>query len=203
VILGVTTIVVWTKVVHSAADLDTATRCNPPHAAGPGGSPAAWGQVLSHDALDRTTPVPAAQTQIRVLNASSQRGQATKLADSLQELGFTRTGDPDNDPRYPAGDLSCRGQLRFGANGAGAARTLSLLIPCFELVRDNRQDATVDVVAGKKFDQLQPNDSARKALDQWAAWHAQQPDQHGGQQAQGSQPAIDPGLLAAARNVEC
>ncbi|GDY32918.1 hypothetical protein GTS_45510 [Gandjariella thermophila] len=197
-VLGVTTIVVWSKVVHGVADVDTATRCNPPHTSGPG-----LGQVLPHDALDRTTPMPAAQARVRVLNASSQRGQATRLAESLQEFGFPQAADPDNDPLYPDGDLSCRGQLRFGANGAGAARTLSLLAPCFELVRDNRQDATVDMVVGKKFDQLLPNDSARKALDQLAAWHAQQPDQHGGQQAQGGQPAIDPALLAAARDAEC
>jgi hypothetical protein len=161
------------------------------------------GQVLQHDALDRTAPLPAAQAQVRVLNASTQKGEATKLADSLDELGFAKAGEPDNDPLYPAGDMDCRGQIRFGANGAGAARTLSLVTPCFEMVRDGRQDATVDIAVGKKFDQLQPDDSAKKALDQLAAWHAQQPDQHGGQQAQGSQPAIDPNLLAAARNVEC
>jgi hypothetical protein len=210
VVLGITTVVVWTKVVHSVADVDAATRCNPPHSVGPAaGNPApqpvpvAGQQVLQHDALDRTAPVPAAQAQVRVLNASTQKGQATKLADSLDDLGFRKAADPDNDPLYPAGDLDCRGQIRFGANGAGAARTVSLVSPCFELVRDERQDATVDMVVGKKFDQLQPNDSARKALDQLAAWLAQQPDQRGGQQAQGSQPAIDPTLLAAARNVEC
>jgi hypothetical protein len=203
VVLGVASVVVWTKVVHGAADMDVATQCNPPQSTVPGGSPAAFGQVLPHDALDRTSPTPAAHAQIRVLNASTERGQATKVAEGLEEFGFTPAGDPDNDPMYPAGDLACRGQLRFGANGAGAARTLSLLTPCFELVRDNRQDATVDVVVGKKFDQLQPNDNARKALDQLAAWNTQQPDQHGGQQAQGGQPAIDPALLAAARDVEC
>jgi hypothetical protein len=207
-ILGITTIVVWTKVVDKVADVDAATRCNAPHSvaavAGQPTQPApVKGQTLPHDALDRTEPLPAAQAQVRVLNASTQKGQATKLADSLQELGFSKAGEPDNDPLYPAGDLDCRGEIRFGANGASAARTLSLVSPCFSLVRDERQDATVDMVVGKKFDQLQPNDSAKKALDQLAAWNAQQPDQRGGQQAQGSQPAIDPRLLAAARNVEC
>lgn len=206
VVLGVTAVVVWTKVVHAVGDVDAAIRCNPPHTPAPSGSPstaAFAGQALPHDALDRTTPTPATRAQVRVLNASTHKGQATKVAESLQDLGFGKAGEPDNDPVYPAGDLACRGQIRFGANGASAARTLSLIAPCFELVRDGRQDATVDVAVGTKFDQLQPNDNARQALDQLAAWNAQQPDEHGGQQAQGSQPAIDPRLLAAARDVEC
>lgn len=207
-VLAVTAVVVWNRVLSEAGDVDAAIRCNPPGGAPASATPAAPaptpGTVLAHDALDRTDPVPAEEVQFRVFNASTQRNQAKFVATTLAELGMKQAAEPGNDPLYPAQDMTCRGQIRFGAPGAGAARTLSLVEPCLELVRDDRQDATVDVAIGKKFGEVKPNSDARKVLDQLAAWAEQQPDQQGGQAADGSTaPSLNPSNLAAARDVHC
>lgn len=215
-VLAVTAVVVWNQVLSEAGDVDAAIRCNPP-----GGVPASSsavppegggaqsapapsaGTVLSHDALDRTDPVPVGEVQFRVFNASTQRNQARFVATTLTELGMKQAAEPGNDPVYPAQDMACRGQIRFGAPGAGAARTLSLVEPCLELVRDERQDATVDVAVGKKFTEVKANHNARKVLDQLTDWADQQPDQQGGQVADRGAPTLDPDTLQAARDVHC
>ncbi|ONI87098.1 hypothetical protein ALI22I_21740 [Saccharothrix sp. ALI-22-I] len=212
-VLAVTAVVVWNRVLSDAGDVDAAIRCNPPGGAtsastgaptAPTEAPPALGTVLEHDALDRTDPVPASDVQFRVFNASTQRNQARFVATTLIELGLKQAAEPGNDPVYPANDMSCRGQIRFGAPGASAARTLSLIEPCLELVRDERQDATVDIAIGKKFGEVKPNSDARKVLDQLAAWAEQQPDQQGGQAAEGSAPpSLNPDHLQGARDVQC
>ncbi|MEU5696970.1 envelope integrity protein Cei [Actinosynnema sp. NPDC020468] len=213
-VLAVTAVVVWNKVLASAGDVDAAIRCNAPGnapapttGADPAAPPAetpALGTVLSHDALDRTDPVPVGDVHFRAVNASTQRNQARFVATTLVELGLQQVAEPGNDPVYPAQDMTCRGQIRFGAPGAGAARTLSLIEPCLELVRDERQDATVDVAVGKKFSELKPNHDARKVLDQLAAWAEQNPEHQGGQAAEGSPPpSLDKDNLASARDVHC
>ncbi|WP_367130679.1 envelope integrity protein Cei [Saccharothrix sp. HUAS TT1] len=213
-VLAATAVVVWNRVLSDEGDVDAAIRCNAPGgvplpSAGAPVAPAAepqprLGSVLGHDALDRTDPVPVAQVQFRVFNASTQRNQARFVATTLEELGMKQAAEPDNDPVYPAQDMGCRGQIRFGAPGAGAARTLSLVEPCLELVRDERQDATVDVAIGQKFSEVKPNSDARKVLDQLAEWAAQQPEQQGGQAAEGSTAlSLNADHLKAARDVRC
>jgi hypothetical protein len=213
----VVAVFVWVKVLDTANDVDAAIRCNPPGnvpagattAVGGGGQvegaiPVQLGTVLAHDALDRTDPVPVSDVQFRVFNASTQRNQARFVATTLTDLGLQQAAEPGNDSVYPAQDMTCRGQLRFGAPGAGAARTLSIIEPCLELVRDDRQDATVDIAVGKKFDEVKPSQNARKVLDQLAEWAAQQPEQQGGQAATGAgAPEIDQAVLAAAREAHC
>jgi hypothetical protein len=210
VILLVSSVFVWVKVFGTDADVDAAIKCNTPGHSTISADPAApttpapaTGTVLGHDALDRTDPVQVKDVNFRALNAGTQRNQAKFVATTLTELGMTQAGDPTNDPVYPAGDMHCRGQIRFGAPGAGAARTLSLLEPCFELVRDDRQDATVDIAIGSKFDEIKPNSDARKVLDQLAAWAEQQPEQQGGQAAEPSRPTLNADNLSAARDVHC
>ncbi|MEU4802394.1 envelope integrity protein Cei [Actinosynnema sp. NPDC023587] len=213
VVLAVTAVVVWNNVLADAGDVDAAIKCNPPgnvpstmappvDGAPPAPAPA-MGAVLAHDALDRTDPVPIGNIQFRVYNASTQRNQARFVATTLTELGLKQAAEPGNDPVYPAQDMACRGQLRFGAPGAGAARTLSLIEPCLELVRDERQDATVDVAVGKKFSEVKPNHDARKVLDQLATWAEQQPDQQGGQVSEPSSASVNADNLQAARDVHC
>ncbi|MFT7837169.1 envelope integrity protein Cei [Saccharothrix sp. BKS2] len=207
-VLAVTAVVVWNRVLSEAGDVDAAIRCDPPGGAPASGAPASTtpspGTVLAHDALDRTDPVPAGEVHFRVFNASTQRNQARFVATTLVEMGMTQAADPGNDPVYPAQDMTCRGQIRFGAPGAGAARTLSLVEPCLELVRDERQDATVDVAIGKKFGEVKPNSDARKVLDQLAAWAEQQPEQQGGQAAEAAAPpSLNAANLQGAREVHC
>ncbi|WP_447006490.1 envelope integrity protein Cei [Saccharothrix isguenensis] len=211
VVLAVTSVVVWNRVLADAGDVDAAIRCNTPGAAPsaasgapPAGPQPALGTVLAHDALDRTDPVPVGDVQFRVFNASTQRNQARFVATTLVELGLKQAAEPDNDPVYPSQDMTCRGQIRFGAPGAGAARTLSLIEPCLELVRDERQDATVDLAIGQKFSEVKPNSDARKVLDQLSAWAEQEPEQQGGQAAEGStSPSLNADNLQAARDVHC
>ncbi|MEU7480913.1 envelope integrity protein Cei [Lentzea sp. NPDC042327] len=214
-VLLVSSVFVWVEVLGSASDVDAAIRCNPPGgtttnvtsvvdpAAAPVAPPPALGTVLEHDALDRTNPVPVGDVNFRVVNASTQRNHAKAVAVMLTELGMKQAAEPGNDPVYPAGDMNCRGQLRFGAPGAQAARTLSLVEPCLELVRDDRQDATVDVSVGKKFDEVKPNSAARKVLDQLKEWADQQPEQQGGQVAEPNPPTLNADNVAAAREVTC
>lgn len=197
-VLGSVAVFVWGKVFSAKVDPEAAIRCNPPTgSAGPSRTaPAAIGQPLTRTALDRTNPVPAAAVKIKVLNASTQKGLATIVAESLHELGFAQPAEPDNDAAYPGRDLNCHGQIRFGANGAGAARTLSIVVPCAELVRDDRQDDGVDLALGKGFTELKPSQLAKKALDQLHNWADQQP-------AQPSTAPVDPALISSARDVRC
>lgn len=213
--LAVASFFVWTKVLNTTRDLEAATACNPPGVATstPGAPPTTGGNdapavqkaglPMARAALDSTDPVPASLTKIRVLNGNGQRGQAGLVDEELTQLGFVNASDPTNDPVYPNSDLRCHGQIRFGPNGAGAARTLSLIVPCAQLVRDQRQDDSVDLSLGKKFDGVKPTSDGKAALKQLDDWAQRQPAQHGGQQAQGSGPMVDPALLAKARDVEC
>ena len=91
------------------------------------------------------------------------------MAAQLGDLGFAEAAPPDNDPLYPDGDMECVGQLRFGPAGQGAASTLALVMPCAELVRDDRPDDTVDVAVGTGFSDVNPPRAVRDALDQLAA----------------------------------
>lgn len=214
-VLLVSSVFVWVKVLGNASDVDAAIKCNAPGnvassvsaAADPAASstPQAppLGTVLEHDALDRTNPVPVGEVNFKVVNASTQRNHAKAVATMFTELGLKQAAEPGNDAIYPAGDMTCRGQIRFGAPGASAARTLSLLEPCLELVRDDRQDATVDIAVGKKFDDVKPNSNARKILDQLSEWAAQQPEQQGGQVAAAAPPTLNADNLVGARDVTC
>ncbi|GAA1960462.1 envelope integrity protein Cei [Amycolatopsis minnesotensis] len=192
-------LVVWVNAITGKGDIDSAIRCDPPAQAPPG---AAY-TPLSHDALDSTAPIPQTKVAVRVLNASSTRGAAALTTENIAALGFEQAAPPDNDPAYPPHhEAKCRGQIRFGENGAPAARTLSLVAPCVELVRDNRKDASVDLSVGSAFGQLQPKAEAKQVLDQLKAFSAQQPT-GGAEQSAGQTPKIDQTLLAAARDVTC
>lgn len=216
VLLGVTVIVVWTKVIAKASDVNAAVACTQPRAVAtatavakqkaPAQKPAVQkpaGTVLPYDALDKIAPEPAGDVKVQVYNASTQRGAATQASNQLAQDGV-QVGAPANDPLYPKQDMKCRGQIRFGANGESAARTISLLVPCTQLVRDNRQDAGVDLAIGTDFSGVTPNSQAQQALQQLAAWATKHPVPQGGQQAQsGVLPQLNPTLLSQAHSSQC
>ncbi|MCP2267635.1 envelope integrity protein Cei [Actinokineospora diospyrosa] len=205
-VLGLVAGIVWLRVIQTDGAVTTAQACDPPPAVVPvEGQPLpTLGQQLPVDALDRTPPSPAAGGLVRVVNASGQNRLAGAVTEALRDLGFTQIGEPGNDALYPNGSLSCRAQIRFGQQGMGVARTLSLVDPCAELVRDERQDATVDLALGKKFDHLQPTASARRVLDVLAEWAQANPGTEGGLQNDGSTAApIDQALLDSARSEGC
>jgi hypothetical protein len=205
-VLGIAATIVWFKVINTDDEVKGAAHCDPPSATTSATSaatpPPTLGKALETNALDRTDPAAPASALVRVVNASTQRGQAKLVTESLRALGFTQIGEPDTDALYGQ-SMTCRAQIRFGAQGTAAARTLSLIEPCAELIRDNRQDATVDVVIGAKFDDLHPNRSARTLLQQLNDFTKQNPSTQGGLQADVKQPDLDSGLLTAARNVKC
>ncbi|MGQ0719589.1 MAG: envelope integrity protein Cei [Pseudonocardiales bacterium] len=175
------------------------------------------GQRLPADGLDGISPAPPQQVRVQVLNAGGMRGEAAIVGGGLSELAFSPTDTPANDPLYPTFGLLCHGEIRFGVTGQAAARTLSLAVPCAELVRDARPDSTVDLALGTKFITLRPNAAARQALQVLA--HPGQPapleSSQGGLAAQsGPQsmtqpvtesvtPVVAPTLLSQARQVTC
>ncbi len=199
-VLALGAIIVWINAAVGKGDVDEAVKCDP--AASP--PPGVTFSSLPHTALDARAPVPPDKVAVRVLNASSTRGQGGIATTALKELGFTGAGEPANDPAYEGREAKCRGQIRFGENGSAAARTLSLVVPCAELVQDNRKDASVDLVTGTLFGDIRPREEARQVLTQLADWSkAHQGGGSNEQSAAGQAPVIDQTLLASARDVAC
>ena len=197
-VLGLVAMFIWVRAITTKQDVDAALRCDPPPT-----PPAGMTYTnLGYTALDETAPVPPDRIAVKVLNASERRGQAAITTESLRQLGFTQIAPPENDPAYVNTEASCRGQLRFGDNGSSAARTLSLVVPCVELVRDNREDAGVDLAIGSGFGDVMPTQAARDILTQLQGWSAQHGDD-GGEQSAVNPPLIDANLLAAARPGTC
>jgi hypothetical protein len=206
-VLGIAATVVWLNVMSKESETANAVHCDPPGPqpttkGTPTTPPTTLGKPLEFTSLDRTVPAPPGQVLVTVVNASTTKGAARIVTESLRQLGFEQVAEPTNDPLY--GDtMTCRSQIRFGPQGTAAARTLSLIEPCAELIRDERKDATVDVAIGSDFDDLRPNGSARSALEQLEQWAEEHPETKGGLQANGPQPEIDGKLLTGARDVRC
>ncbi|MDT7797697.1 MAG: hypothetical protein QOI78_1130 [Actinomycetota bacterium] len=199
-VLALGAIIVWINAAVGKGDVDEAVRCDPPASPPPG----VTFSTLPHNALDDRAPVPPDKVPVKVLNASSTRGQGSITTTALHELGFTNTGEPANDPAYENREAKCRGQIRFGENGLTAARTLALVVPCAELVQDNRKDTSVDLVTGTNFGDIRPRAEARQVLTQLAEWSKAHQGGGGNEQSAGAKaPVIDQTLLASARDVQC
>jgi len=222
VVLATASAIVWINVLHQANNSTAQTRC-PAGASTPAGQPATAEPTspaptkptptnpaqptltpLAYTALDNVTPAPPGQVRVRTLNASTQVGLAYRVDTQLQQLGFVPAAPPANDPRYPLGDMRCFGQIRFGPNGEPAARTVSLVEPCAQLVEDRRQDATVDLALGEYATDITPTPDTQQVLAVLKAWAARHPTGNGGLQSQASQqPSVSASLLAAAHRFEC
>lgn len=158
-VLVVATATIWVFVAFSGEQESTGCP-GPEHLAA--GEVA--GEVLTSDALDEVTPASPQATRVHVLNGNGAYGQAGTVTGDLERWGFVTAAPPDNDPRFPEFGLKCHGQIRFGAAAAQAARTLSLTVPCAELVRLERPDDIVDLALGTDFAGLVPNDSTLSVL---------------------------------------
>ncbi|MPZ66415.1 MAG: envelope integrity protein Cei [Pseudonocardiaceae bacterium] len=200
-LLGVVSVVVWTTVLGPAAS--EAIACPPPSSTAPPYS----GDTLPRTALDTVAPAPPQLASIRVLNANGMRGEASIVSEGLTGLGFVTADAPINDPLHPDFGLSCHGQIRFGTQGEPAARTISLVVPCAQLVRDVRTDDVVDLSLGTEFIGLRPSAEARSALRSLAQLGEPAPpsdgEPRGGQVGDEVQPTIDPELVQAARHARC
>lgn len=204
VVLLISSLVVWVTLLAGSSGDSAATDCNPPALSNSNSSAAQPGRPLIRDALDGVPPAPPKEVQVVVLNGASQGGAASLATVILRQLGFTQVAQPSNDPLYPDENLQCRGQIRFGRGGAAAARTLSIIEPCVQLVRDGRQDASVDLAIGSKFDDLEPSAASRQVLDELAQLGSAQPQERGGQQAErGRGVNVDENLVRKARDMQC
>lgn len=161
------------------------------------------GRRLPAAGLDEVPPAPPQEVAVRVLNANGERGQAGIVAHKLAALGFARAAEPANDPLHPGFDLRCHGEIRFGPAGRATARTLSLAVPCAELVGDDRHGPVVDLALGTEFTGVRPNAAARKALHDLSRIGEALLPMQGGQAAGAVAAAVDPELLRAARQTEC
>jgi len=156
-VLAVVAIATWSVVLVGAGGASSATTCPVPDPP--------VGEVLSHDALSGVAPAAPSTVQVHVFNAGGQRGQGRLVAAQLGDLCSAVKGT-GNDPLFPGENMKCYGQLRFGTAGESAASTLTLVMPCIELLRDGRQDAGVDISVGTGFGDFNPGRAARDALDQ-------------------------------------
>jgi hypothetical protein len=194
-LLLIGSVAVWVRVFATLPTIDQTVGCTP---AAHGLSPVGY-----HD-LDAVAPLPPSQVPVRVLNASSQHGAASLMTAELHDLGFQTAAPPADDPAYPLGNMSCVGQIRFGAQGAAGARLLSLLVPCAQLTRDNRPDPTVDFAVGQNFNGLVVNTAARQVLAELALWSRDHPPVPGGLLAQNQAlPRLGAPLLLSARPGHC
>lgn len=191
---------VWINIALDKANVNDEIRCEP--------DPVPQAGVtftrLPHDALRGITPRPPAQISVQVLNASSKLGQASRTTEKLASLGFTQLGKPANDKVYAEQDADCHGQIRFGPNGKAAARTISLLSPCLELIKTSRQDASVDLVIGTDFRGISPGKKTQRVLSSLKAWGEQHEPSSSGEQAGTAQgPQFKPRLLRDIRSTRC
>jgi LytR cell envelope-related transcriptional attenuator len=175
--LAVVTTITWTVVLQPAAAVDNS--CNLPGAAPVSSSAAATSAAATADPTETATSTPAAPATaaapaplgtptdrnvlkdtrpanpgtvlLRVVNASGTAGMARTVTESLRKAGFESIRDASDDPLYPASDLRCYGQIRYGAAGAQAARTVLLVAPCATLMLDGRFDDSVEFAIGKAF----------------------------------------------------
>jgi hypothetical protein len=187
-VLAVASIVTWT-IVFTSSTAGSVTSCNVSPVAG-AGSP------QPSDALDDQQAAAPGDVRVKVLNGAGQRGQAQLAAAELGELGIAEAAPPDNDPLYPSQDLSCVGQIRYGPSGASAARTLSLVVPCAELVADGRSSSEVDLALGDDFRDISPGQPVSEAL---RALARQTATDGSGAPA----PVPDEATLTALRTVDC
>lgn len=199
-VLGAAAMFVWVNAIVTKEGFEAAIRCQP-SASPPEG---VTYTPLPRDALDDVAPIPPDKVAVRVLNANGTRGQATITTLSMRDLGFTEIAEPANDPAFPKQSAACHGQIRFGENGRAAARTVSLIDPCLELIKDNRKDATVDLSIGERFTDVRPTAEGRQILEKLASWSARNSEVGTNQQSAGPPgPELDPEVLEAAREGHC
>ncbi len=122
------------------------------------------GAYADHATLEAVRPANPSTIALQVFNASAVRGQAKAVSDELRAAGFESIKDGSNDPLYPAADLHCVAQIRYGAAGSSAARTVLLIAPCAQLVLDSRVDDSVDLALGGRYIYDPVSDEVRAEL---------------------------------------
>lgn len=122
------------------------------------------GEFTDPNVLAGIRPADPSGIPLRVLNASTVTGQAKTVTDEFRSAGFAAIRVQDNDPLYPASDLRCYGEIRYGYAGLAEARTVLLVEPCAQLVRDDRLDNSVELALGKLYQVRAIDDDVREQL---------------------------------------
>ncbi|AVP68450.1 envelope integrity protein Cei [Rhodococcus hoagii] len=192
-LLGIT---VWARILTEPEVYATTVDCNPPvkPKSPDAPTPVPLGEKVGRSTLLDVAPAALSSTQVRVFNASGERGQAAHVAAQLGEYGFASAPDVQagNDPVYVDQTLQCYGQIRFGEQGLAAASALWLVAPCAELIQDGRTDETVDLALGTYSKDIAPSADADEVLKSLKDPVA------------GAEPApLDSALLDAARTARC
>lgn len=122
------------------------------------------GTFVAPALLAATRPADPATVALRVVNASTARGQAGTVTKDLQDAGFASIDKPDNDTLYPGSDLVCATEVRFGPAGMAQARTVLFVAPCAQLIMDNRADQRVDLALGRNYRYVPVSDQVKATL---------------------------------------
>ncbi len=85
---------------------------------------------------------------LNVYNASARTGLAAAVARVIEAKGF-RVATVDNDPLGKT--ILTVGEIRAGPSGAAAAALVSARLVGATVVQDDRPDASVDLVLGKRY----------------------------------------------------
>jgi hypothetical protein len=103
--------------------------------------------VINASCFADPTLTPGGVT-LNVYNASDRTGLAAAVARSLEKKGF-RVSTVDNDPHGKT--ILTVGEIRTGPRGAAGAVLVSKRLAGAKIVQDDRADASVDLVLGKKY----------------------------------------------------
>jgi LytR cell envelope-related transcriptional attenuator len=88
-------------------------------------------------------------TNVVVVNATDRKGLAAAVAKELQKRQFKVLTLVSETPDKP---INLVAQVRYGEAGTLAAHTVSLQFPAkIAMVKDDREDESVDVVLGEKY----------------------------------------------------
>lgn len=166
--LAVAAVLVWSFALTGGDQDEAVTSCNQPTRSTDTDAPAPLRLDITRDEdMLAVDPAPLSTFQVRVLNASTLRGQARSVSDDLTNQGFNPVPDTAyaDDLVYPNQDLNCVAQIRYGPAGERAAAAVWLAIPCAQLVSDARTDSVVDVAIGEHWISREQSQDAQAALE--------------------------------------
>jgi LytR cell envelope-related transcriptional attenuator len=150
----------------TSAATDTAAAGTSQNVGAPASPVATVGVITDKNTLKDTRPASPATVQVRVVNASSTAGMARTVTEAWRKAGFESIKDAADDSLYPAKDLRCFGEIRYGAAGSPAARTVLIVAPCATLVLDDRLDDSVEFSIGAAFEDSAITADQQALLDQ-------------------------------------
>lgn len=99
------------------------------------------------------TPVPYGQVSVNVLNSTSRVGLAGDTASALTSRGFV-VATQGNAREMGYSSYAGSALIQFGSQGVAQAYTVAAQFDTPQLVLDDREDASVDVVVGSSYSAL-------------------------------------------------